>query len=52
MPERDDFTVETSNKQLNFVQHIMSTLKQVEELHWYYLIMFCLKIKLVRCLKY
>jgi type I restriction enzyme M protein len=26
-PERDDFTVETSNKQLNFVQHIMSTLK-------------------------
>ena len=27
VPERDDFTVETSNKQLNFVQHIMSTLK-------------------------
>jgi type I restriction enzyme M protein len=27
-PERDDFTVETSNKQLNFVQHIMSTLKR------------------------
>ena len=26
-PERDDFTVETSNKQLNFVQHIMSTLQ-------------------------
>ncbi|MDO9152316.1 MAG: class I SAM-dependent DNA methyltransferase [Paludibacter sp.] len=27
VPERADFTVETSNKQLNFVQHIMSTLK-------------------------
>ncbi len=26
-PTRDDFTVETSNKQLNFVQHIMNTLK-------------------------
>ena len=26
-PERDDFTVETSNKQLNFVQHVVSTLK-------------------------
>ncbi|MBI4802808.1 MAG: N-6 DNA methylase, partial [Elusimicrobia bacterium] len=26
-PDRDDFTVETSNKQLNFVQHVMSALK-------------------------
>ena len=26
-PERDDFTVETSNKQLNFVQHVMNALK-------------------------
>jgi len=26
-PTRDDFTVETSNKQLNFVQHVMSTLE-------------------------
>lgn len=26
-PEREDFTVDTSNKQLNFVQHVMSTLK-------------------------
>jgi type I restriction enzyme M protein len=26
-PDRDDFTIETSNKQLNFVQHIMNTLK-------------------------
>lgn len=26
-PERNDFTVETSNKQLNFLQHIMSVLK-------------------------
>jgi type I restriction enzyme M protein len=26
-PNRDDFTVKTSNKQLNFVQHVMSTLK-------------------------
>ena len=26
-PERDDFTIETSNKQLNFVQHVMSLLK-------------------------
>lgn len=26
-PDRDDFTVETSNKQLNFVQHVMTTLK-------------------------
>src|SRR3954464_7775298 len=26
-PDRDDFTVETSNKQLNFVQHIMTILK-------------------------
>lgn len=26
-PERDDFTVDTSNKQLNFVQHIVSVLK-------------------------
>ncbi len=26
-PERGDFTIETSNKQLNFVQHVMNTLK-------------------------
>jgi len=26
-PERDDFTIETSNKQLNFVQHVMSILE-------------------------
>lgn len=26
-PDRDDFTIETSNKQLNFVQHVVSTLK-------------------------
>ena len=26
-PDRDDFTVETSNKQLNFVQHILTVLK-------------------------
>jgi type I restriction enzyme M protein len=26
-PERDDFTIETSNKQLNFVQHVMTILK-------------------------
>ncbi len=26
-PTRDDFTVSTSNKQLNFVQHILTTLK-------------------------
>jgi len=26
-PEREDFTIETSNKQLNFVQHVMNTLK-------------------------
>jgi type I restriction enzyme M protein len=26
-PEREDFTVETSNKQLNFVQHILTVLK-------------------------
>lgn len=26
-PERDDFTIETSNKQLNFVQHAVNTLK-------------------------
>ncbi|WP_445173795.1 N-6 DNA methylase [Microcoleus sp.] len=26
-PDRDDFTIETSNKQLNFVQHVMSILK-------------------------
>lgn len=26
-PNRDDFTVETSNKQLNFVQHILTVLK-------------------------
>ena len=26
-PNRDDFTVATSNKQLNFVQHVMSILK-------------------------
>jgi type I restriction enzyme M protein len=26
-PNRDDFTVSTSNKQLNFVQHVMSILK-------------------------
>jgi type I restriction enzyme M protein len=28
VPDRDDFTVETSNKQLNFVQHVMNILKQ------------------------
>jgi type I restriction enzyme M protein len=26
-PERDDFTIETSNKQLNFVQHVTNILK-------------------------
>jgi type I restriction enzyme M protein len=26
-PERDDFVVSTSNKQLNFLQHVMTTLK-------------------------
>jgi type I restriction enzyme M protein len=26
-PERDDFTIRTSNKQLNFLQHILTTLK-------------------------
>lgn len=26
-PERDDFTISTSNKQLNFVQHVMNILK-------------------------
>jgi type I restriction enzyme M protein len=26
-PSRDDFTIETSNKQLNFVQHVMKVLK-------------------------
>src|SRR5258706_2244777 len=26
-PDRDDFTIETSNRQLNFVQHVLSTLK-------------------------
>ena len=26
-PDREDFTIETSNKQLNFVQHIMTVLK-------------------------
>jgi type I restriction enzyme M protein len=26
-PDRDDFTIETSNKQLNFVQHVMRTVK-------------------------
>jgi plasmid stability protein len=30
-PNRDDFTVATSNKQLNFVQHVMSILKPGEE---------------------
>lgn len=27
-PERDDFTIETSNKQLNFVQHVVTSLKR------------------------
>ena len=27
-PERDDFTIATSNKQLNFVQHVMNILKR------------------------
>lgn len=27
-PEREDFTIETSNKQLNFVQHVVTTLKR------------------------
>lgn len=27
VPEREDFTVETSNKQLNFLQHILTVLK-------------------------
>lgn len=26
-PQRDDFTIATSNKQLNFVQHVLTTLK-------------------------
>lgn len=28
-PEREDFTIETSNKQLNFVQHVVNVLKPV-----------------------
>jgi len=27
VPDRDDFTIETSNKQLNFLQHILTVLK-------------------------
>jgi len=27
VPNRDDFTIATSNKQLNFIQHVMTTLK-------------------------
>jgi len=27
VPDREDFTIETSNKQLNFVQHVMTVLK-------------------------
>lgn len=27
IPDREDFTIETSNKQLNFVQHVMTALK-------------------------
>jgi type I restriction enzyme M protein len=27
-PEREDFTIETSNKQLNFLQHVLTTLKK------------------------
>ncbi|MCA2364963.1 N-6 DNA methylase, partial [Mycobacterium avium] len=27
-PDRDDFVVQTSNKQLNFLQHILTTLKK------------------------
>jgi type I restriction enzyme M protein len=27
-PTRDDFTISTSNKQLNFVQHVLTTLKK------------------------
>lgn len=27
-PVRDDFTIETSNKQLNFLQHVLTTLKR------------------------
>jgi len=27
-PEREDFTIETSNKQLNFVQHVVNSLKR------------------------
>ncbi|MCT7982875.1 type I restriction-modification system subunit M [Laspinema sp. A4] len=27
VPGRDDFTIETSNKQLNFIQHVLTTLK-------------------------
>ncbi len=26
-PEREDFTIETSNKQLNFLQHVLTVLK-------------------------
>ena len=26
-PDREDFTIETSNKQLNFIQHVVNTLK-------------------------
>jgi type I restriction enzyme M protein len=28
VPERDDFTISTSNKQLNFIQHVMTILKK------------------------
>jgi len=27
-PERDDFTISTSNKQLNFIQHVLTIMKQ------------------------
>lgn len=47
---RDDFTYQTSNKQLNFLQHIYRSLKEMAKpgLQLYYRIMFSLQMEMVR----
>jgi type I restriction enzyme M protein len=52
IPDRDDFTIATSNKQLNFVQHVMTILKPGGRAAMVLQITFYLKIKQVKYLKF
>jgi type I restriction enzyme M protein len=48
-PEREDFTIETSNKQLNFVQHVVNSLSPEDVPRLSCPTTACLRTRLVRC---